>query len=156
MSELSFLGPWSPQVVAAFLTEANVPVRLAFSAGDATPRVLPLWFVYEEERIWCAMQRSSFTSRCLERNNACGFEVSFERPPYRGVRGTANATLVADRGGAVLERCIEKYLGESDPALSNWLLSRAAEELAVCLEPRSVSSWDFRNRMADPGRDAAH
>jgi len=155
MSDTSFLGPWSPEEVAAFLTEATVPIRLAFSDSEAKPRVLPLWFVYEEKRLWCAMQKSSFASRSLARNNACGFDVSVERPPYRGVRGTATATLVAHKGEAVLERCIDKYLGESDPTLSRWLLSRAAEETAVCLEPSSVSSWDFRSRMADPGRETA-
>lgn len=150
MPDIRFLGPWGPRRVATFLTETKIPLRLAFSAADATPRVLPLWFVYSEDRIWCAMQRSSFSARCLAGNSACGFDVSVEQPPYRGVRGTAIATLVADQGEAVLEKCIAKYLGDSDPKLSKWLLSRAQEEVVFCLELRSVSSWDFRGRMSEP------
>ena len=90
----------------------------------------------------------------LREDPRCAFEVAPNDPPYCGVRGQAEATLSMDGAGALLERLIARYLGDTNPSLSKWLLSRAEEEWLIRLDPTWVSAWDYRGRMSGtPGRD---
>jgi hypothetical protein len=66
---------------------------------------------------------------------------------YKGVRGKAIASLKSDSEGVVLSSLIARYLGDSQPGLSQWLLSRRADEYAIHLKITSQSDWDFSARM---------
>ena len=56
-------------------------------------------------------------------------------------------TLHDERGEEMLRVLIERYLGESRPRLARSLLARGDQETAICIEPRSLISWDYRERM---------
>lgn len=142
-------GPWSPSQVDAFLAETCVPLRLAANGTAGHPALVSLWFTPIEGRLWCATQRTAHIARLIERDPRCGFEVSVETPPYRGVRGSAEATLHADRGEAILRLLLDRYLGGTDSRLARQLLSRAGDEVAIALEPTRMSTWDFTERMKD-------
>jgi hypothetical protein len=106
-----------------------------------------LWYTHEAGTLWCATQRDSSIARSLARDPRCGFEIAPEALPYHGVRGQALATLHDDRGEEMLRRLIERYLGDASSRLAHWLLSRAASETAIALAPRTLVSWDYRERM---------
>jgi hypothetical protein len=90
----------------------------------------------------------------LQADARCAFEVAPNEPPYCGVRGQAKAELSKDGAGELLERLIARYLGDSNPGLANWLMSRVEDEWVIRLEPIWFSAWDYRARMAPPpGRD---
>ena len=140
-------GPWSPEQVDHFFEETVVPLRLACNGKGAHPVLVSLWFTLEDGVLWCATQRSALVTRLLERDPHCAFEVSIETPPYRGVRGQAVAKLHADRGEPMLRRLLGRYLGGEDSELARMLLARAADEVAIALAPRTLTSWDFSERM---------
>jgi len=98
--------------------------------------------------IWCATQRASSIASSLARDPRCAFEIAPEGLPYRGVRGQAHASLHDARGEEILRLLIERYLGDVTSDLARWLLSRARGETAVALAPRTLLSWDYRERMA--------
>ncbi len=148
-------GPWSNDDVARFLIDTRIPLRLAAHGTSGHPALVSLWFLSEGDRLWCATQRGAYIHRLLERDPRCGFEVSVESPPYRGVRGTAMATLHADRGGEILRRLIDRYLGSDQSQLAQSLLARSDHEVAIALEPQSVVTWDFEARMREVVDDAA-
>ena len=141
-------GPWSSSEVERFLAETRVPLRLAVHGASGHPVVVSLWFVRAEQRLWCATQRRSRLASLLVRDPRCAFEVAPDAPPYRGVRGQALASLRDDRGEEMLGILIDRYLGDRSSRLARWLLDRAAGETAIALEPRTLVSWDYRERMS--------
>jgi hypothetical protein len=85
----------------------------------------------------------------LRRDRRCAFEVAPETAPYRGVRGQGLAELHEERGEEILRLLIDRYLEDSTSRLARWLLSRARQETAIAIEPLTLLSWDFRERMGD-------
>lgn len=138
-------GPWSADLVAAYLDQSRIPIRLASSGSF--PLVQSLWFRFEEGALWCATQADSVLAQRLRRNPRCGFEVSADSPPYRGVRGTGLATLVPEAAAEVLPRLIRRYQGTDDSPLAAWLMSRITTEVAVRIDDLTVTSWDYSSRM---------
>jgi hypothetical protein len=72
--------------------------------------------------------------------------------PYRGIRGRARVRCLPEQGGAVLGRLIDRYLPDRDHPLATWLLSRAADEVAIEITPTWQSRWDYSDRMQGLGR----
>ena len=140
-------GPWDATAVEGFLRETVIPIRLA-SAGRTSPLVQSLWFIYDDDALWCCTQREAVLTRRLIADPRCGFEVSGDSPPYRGVRGTAVAEVLPDRAADILPRLIDRYLGNEPNQLSRWLLSRLDREVAIRLHDLRVTSFDFTPRMA--------
>lgn len=138
-------GPWSEAEIGSYLVATVVPVRLA-SMGSF-PLVQSLWFLPVGLDLWCATQADSVLARRLRADARCGFEVSGDSPPYRGVRGSGHATLVPEAAADVLPRLIERYEVADDSPLAAWLLSRIDTEVAVRISPRSMTSWDYTLRM---------
>lgn len=137
-------GPWDRSQIEAFLNETVIPIRLA-SAGRTSPLVQSLWFLHDEGALWCCTQSEALLTRRLGSNPRCGFEVSGDLPPYRGVRGTAKAEILPGRAADMLPRLIERY--DAPASLADWLLSRLDREVAIRLHSLRVTSFDFTTRM---------
>ena len=142
-------GPWSLEQSERFLREFRAPMRLACNGGSGHPVLASLWFVPLDGKLWCATQRTARVVSHLSRDPRCAFEVSVESPPYRGVRGQGVATLQEDRGEEVLRTLIDRYLEDPTSQLAAFLLARVDDEVAIAIEPRTLVSWDYRERMGD-------
>lgn len=142
-------NPWNPAQIAVFLGESRIPLRLAAQDLGGCPRVVSLWFLPEVDgALWCATQASAQVARYLAAAPRCGFEVAGDLPPYRGVRGTALASLHPERGEEILRRLLERYGIAPHSKLAASLRAKASSEVAIRLAPARVSSWDFSARMA--------
>ena len=141
-------GPWDRLVIDVFLVSTRIPVRLATN-GSSGPLVQSLWFAPIGVQLWCCTQKSSLLTRRLDRDDRVGFEVAADTPPYRGVRGTGVAELVDENVEDVLRTLIARYQGSERTHLSEWLLSRVDSEVAIRIDPRTISSWDYSSRMGN-------
>jgi hypothetical protein len=144
-------GPWSNSEVQRFLEATEIPLRLACNGADGHPLLASLWCLPENGVLWCATQRDAAVASVLTRDPRCAFEVSVESPPYVGVRGKAMARLDDERAEEVLRRLIQRYLGGSDSKLARLLLDRVDQETAIAIEPETLVTWDFRERMSESG-----
>jgi nitroimidazol reductase NimA-like FMN-containing flavoprotein (pyridoxamine 5'-phosphate oxidase superfamily) len=146
-----YTGAWDRAGVAAFLTDARVPIRLACRTPAGALWMLSLWFDFdpEAERFVCATAATADVVEYLRADDAVAFEVSTNDPPYRGVRGNGRATVDPDEGKAVLRSLLERYLGGTDSALARRLLDPARDEVRIRIDPDRLYSWDFSERMAD-------
>jgi nitroimidazol reductase NimA-like FMN-containing flavoprotein (pyridoxamine 5'-phosphate oxidase superfamily) len=140
-------GPWTAAQAAAFLAEAVIPVRLATS-GTHGPTVQSMWFAWDGTALWCATQRQALVVTRLSRDPRVGFEVAADSPPYRGVRGSAEVTVVPEQGERVLRDLLQRYQGGDSTPLARWLLSRAADEVALRIVPTTLATWDYSSRMS--------
>lgn len=138
-------GPWDLATVQDFLARTVIPVRLA--SQGSFPMVQSLWFLPEGDCLWCATQQDSVLARRLAKDDRCGFEVSADAPPYRGVRGTGRARLDSGAAAQVLPRLIDRYQGPERTPLGDWLLSRLDTEVAIRIDGLAVTSWDYSTRM---------
>ena len=145
--EIEVKGPWPRQEVDSYLTESRLPLRLACIGDDGFPRVVSVWFQYRDGMLLCATHRDSQLARMIRGNPKVGFEVATNDPPYYGVRGQGMAELSEEGGADTLKALIDRYLGQTNASLGDWLLSRSEEELALCVEIQRFFSWDYRKRM---------
>jgi nitroimidazol reductase NimA-like FMN-containing flavoprotein (pyridoxamine 5'-phosphate oxidase superfamily) len=142
-------GPWTAGKIDLFLRDTRVPVRIACNGSSGHPVMASLWFVPIEGKLYCATQRSSRIVSLLSQDPRCAFELSVEAPPYRGVRGQGIATVHPDLGEQILHLLIDRYLGDSTEPPAPLLLARVEHEVAIAIEPQSLVSWDYRDRMGD-------
>lgn len=139
-------GPWDMAGIMEFLESTRIPMRLA-SNGASGPLVQSLWFLVEEGDLWCATQQTSLLAQRIARNPRVGFEIAGDLPPYRGVRGTGDATLHPGEAGRILPVLITRYQGDTRTSLSDWLMSRLDREVAVRISPTTLTTWDYSGRM---------
>lgn len=123
-------------------------MRLAFVTPSGWPFVLSLWFLPEGGELLAATRPTADLVRALRADPRCGFEIAGDMPPYRGVRGRAEVTLDNDNGAAVLDRLLERYLGNLQSPLATRLRAVAEDEVSLRLRPISYTSWDYTERMA--------
>jgi len=141
-------GDWDLKRIEEYLNQTRFPLRFSCITSKGYPTVFSLWYLYENDRIWCAVQKDSAIANILRSNNKCGFEVGPNSSPYMGVRGKGDAQLVSEKGGEVLEKLINRFLDDDNAGLSDWLLSRKETETAICIDPVWFYSWDYSKRMA--------
>jgi len=139
-------GPWDADEVSQFLSNAAIPIRLA-TRGREHPLVQSVWFSFDGSTIWCATQADSLLARRLRNDNACGFEVAADSPPYCGVRGHGVAEFHPEKAADLLDHLIDRYLGDDNSSLADWLQSRLDNEVAIGITDLRVSSWDYTQRM---------
>lgn len=138
---------WSLQKISDYLGEQLIPIRLGCLTRKGSPIVCSLWYLYEDGALWCATQKPSRVAGYLAHDPVCGFEVAGETMPYKGVRGQGKVAISEKRGVDVLERLIDRYLGNRESNFAHWLLRRASQEVAIRIEPTWMTSWDFSPRM---------
>lgn len=140
------VGVWSENEMRAYLEQAIIPIRLAVQ-NERGPLVLSLWFIPIDVILWCATSGSARLIDYLRAEPRCGFEVAADTPPYRGVRGQGVAHLHPKEGASILLRLLDRYSIAPDSPLARNLLSRSDQEIAIAIEPVTLTSWDFTLRM---------
>lgn len=141
-------GPWSHDEVGRFLVRSVIPLRIGVTTHSGWPLVLSLWFVPVGDELLAATRPTSTLVRCLDDRPRCGFEVAGDTPPYHGIRGRAEVVLDPAAGGATLDLLLDRYLGGTTSPLAERLRLDASDEVAIRLRPLSITSWDYRARMA--------
>jgi hypothetical protein len=132
------------------LLDERIPLRISVQTTKG-PLIAPLWFEWDGARFWCACQKDAAIVRALERDPLCAFDLSTNDMPYRGLRGRGHAHCRPERGVAVLERLIDRYLPDRRTPLAAWLLSRSTNEVAIEITPTWQTTWDYSARMSDLG-----
>ena len=131
----------------SFFTSYIAPMRISGISQSGYPIICSLWFEYADDVIWCATQKSAKIVRVFSENPKCAFELAPNKPPYFGVRGQGNAAIQFADADKLLERLIDRYLGDRNSRLAKILLEKVADEVAIRIEIKQIYSWDYRNRM---------
>jgi len=139
---------WSAKEVEDFFADYRSPLRLAVVGDAGFPLICSLWFAYEEGRLLCATTRDAKVVECLRANAKCGFEIATNEPPYFGVRGQGVATVSSQGAIDLLGDLVDRYIGSRETKFAGWLLSRAADEVAIQIDIRWLTSWDYTGRMS--------
>ena len=133
----------------SFMQQTIIPLRLACVTESGWPLTPSLWYVSLDGAIYCATQQSARVVRYLQNEPRCGFEIASDLPPYCGMRGQAKAVIEPEKGAAVLETLLLRYLNSTDNDLARGLLSKKDKEVAIRIEPVNITTWNFKDRMQD-------
>ncbi|MER5176712.1 MAG: hypothetical protein ABJB73_13210 [Candidatus Nitrosocosmicus sp.] len=135
-----------------YLIDSDIPIRLSCLSTLDWPMVLSLWYVYIDEKFYCATQNTARIIKYLKRSSKCGFEIAGDRFPYRGIRGYGNTSILEDKGEDILHILLQKYFkGQETSTLYRLLLSEKhlQNEVAIEITPVHIFEWDFKKRMSD-------
>ncbi|HSG31161.1 MAG TPA: pyridoxamine 5'-phosphate oxidase family protein [Thermodesulfobacteriota bacterium] len=139
---------WDDREIQKFLTGSLIPMRLAVNDTAGFPLICSLWYLFDNNKLYCATSIKSKICRLLQNNNRCAFEIAPNHPPYKGVRGQAKVNIAPDSGKLILKKLMTRYLGTTDSNLAKWLLSRERSEQRLIIEPQWISAWDYSARMS--------
>jgi Pyridoxamine 5'-phosphate oxidase len=98
---------------------------LAFNGLEGRPRVLPVWFLYEDGDILIGSPRHAYKNRCLSADPRASFAVVSSTRPHQQVTLLADAVVQNvsdDDRNQFIKRTSTHYLGRegSDLYLENW------------------------------------
>ena len=147
MTQPHLSGPWLESQIESYLYESTIPIRLSAISSNGWPIVVSLWFIFDSGRILCSSKQQSKIISFLKHNPRCAFEISRDSPPYYGVRGQGNATLLGDDDGKILKQLYDRFIGSKETPFRRWLLDNTDEEVVISIEPFRLMSWDYRARM---------
>jgi len=139
---------WQAQEIHLFLTSTTVPMRLACQDANGFPLVCSLWFCYHDNYLWCVSHEKSHIVKLLKADNKVAFEVGVNAPPYLGIRGQGQVTLLREPAAAMLSMMLDRYQVDADSKLAKWLLGRISKEYAVRIDIKRISAWDYTQRMS--------
>lgn len=146
MKNLSNKSGWNAAQVQRFLERSTIPIRIAVADGDY-PLICSVWYEYLDGDLCIVSHKGSKLAKLLRQAGRCAFEIAPNEAPYCGVRGKADVTASYDCAESALKRLIQRYLGDSNQGLANWLLGRVDDEIVFTLHPTWATSWDYGGRM---------
>lgn len=84
----TFRGAGTPDEADAFLGEVTIPIRLATHRPDGSLWLVALWYRYRDGSFERATRTNADVVGFLRDDAEVASDVSTNRPPYRGIRGT--------------------------------------------------------------------
>jgi PPOX class probable F420-dependent enzyme len=82
----------------AFLREPGIILKLATVGPDGMPLVVPIWFIYEEGRIWFTPRQHSEWLGHLRRDPRVALCIDEQALPYRKVVAQGRAEIAYECG----------------------------------------------------------
>lgn len=135
--------------VAQRLLTSTIPARLAFVGPGGHPNVMPIWFLWRDERIVMCSLAEAAKVRAIEKHPEIAVTIDSEAPPYESLRARGRAELeLVDGVLPEYVECAHRYYGTDRG--DEWItliepfMSRMAR---ISLEPDWVEVWDFRERF---------
>ncbi|CAH0991221.1 hypothetical protein SIN8267_01323 [Sinobacterium norvegicum] len=138
---------WDLAAIEQFLRVQNTPMRIAVMDSDGFPMICSVWHQYRQGNIYAVAHKNSKLIRKLQQTPQCAFEVALNKPPYKGVRGQAVATIGEQDAASQLDDLLNRFIGDGYDQLRTFLSSRGEDERVITLTLGKITAWDFSGRM---------
>jgi PPOX class probable F420-dependent enzyme len=134
--------PLTPEELDEFLAAPRL-AHFATMSRDGSPRVRPLWYVYEDGVFWFTTRLEvRWTGADVAEGSAVAVSIAGEDRPYRAVLARGTAEVWEEDRERWLERIAVRY-GEDEGR--RWLAGALKEPDRVVLRlvPDSLVTWDY-------------
>ena len=129
-----------------FLTDKKLNLLLGTVGGSGDPFIHPVWFLYENEKLYVETSKTSKKVQNIQQKNMVYFCIDDENLPYRGVRGKALVKISTDVEDniPIAERIMIKYTGNLENKVAKMLMDgvRAGQSAILEISPEYYSTWD--------------
>jgi hypothetical protein len=135
--------------VAKRLLSSTVPARLAYTARDGTPRVMPIWFHWTGDELVMCTFVSSPKIAAVRENPTVAITIDTEGFPSESllIRGHASVTEV-DGAPPEYAAAARRYLGEEAAAAYIPQVDQPGTRMAsIAVHPTWVGVLDFQTRF---------
>jgi nitroimidazol reductase NimA-like FMN-containing flavoprotein (pyridoxamine 5'-phosphate oxidase superfamily) len=129
--------------------ESKLNLQLATIDEKGDPNIQPVWFYYDKGKgkLLIITSKLSKKTQNLKIRPTIYFSIDDQSPPYKGVKGKGNATIVEEPNRIVpqAEKISMKYLGSLDHPSAKEMVDRSknGEGILVGNSPKFFSTWDF-------------
>jgi len=134
----------SQQELDFFLSNGRI-VRVSSVGPDGTPHIIPIWYVYENGRLYLSTGPQSIKVRNLRANNKVAFCVDVGEAFYdlKAVVGKGTAKILTDKkfNDEIGKKILLKYLGDLNSPAAKQLAS--LEHVVIEITPTTETSWDY-------------
>jgi PPOX class probable F420-dependent enzyme len=132
--------------IEAFLDESRHAIAAVIGA-DGVPRLSPIWFLYEDERLYFTTLLTSAKYRALRRDPRISLCIDAGHPDARAVCIRGRVQLIDDSSDEYDDlhwRIVRRYY-ESDREAERWMESVAEEgpSALVVVSPERIFGWDY-------------
>jgi len=133
--------------------ESNLNLQIATIDEKGDPNIQPVWFYYDKDegKLLIITSKSAKKTQNLKNRPSVYFSIDDESPPFKGVKGKGNATIVEDPKRIVpqAEKISMKYLGTLEHLAAKEMTNRSknGEGILVEISPKFFSTWDFGKRQ---------
>ena len=134
----------SQQELDFFLSNGRI-VRVSSVGPDGTPHIIPIWYVYENGKLYLSTGPQSIKVRNLRANNKVAFCVDVGEAFYdlKAVVGKGTAKILTDKkfNDEIGKKILLKYLGDLNSPAAKQLAS--LEHVVIEITPTTETSWDY-------------
>ncbi|MBI3253424.1 MAG: pyridoxamine 5'-phosphate oxidase family protein [Nitrosopumilales archaeon] len=132
--------------VEEFLSKSKLNLLLGTIDPKGEPNVHPVWYYYENGKLYVETSKSSSKVKNIKNNNAVYFCIDDEKIPYKGVRGkgTTKISENIERNTPIASKIMIKYTGSLDNQIAKFLMDGVKNGFSVILEiaPKYYATWD--------------
>ena len=142
------IGPkLSEDQIFKFLLSGKMNLQFASLDEKNEPNIHPVWYIYNDKKIYFATEAKSKKIRNIKHNNSVYFSIANEEEPFMGVRGKGKSKILEnkDQNYQITKKIISKYVGREDSGLAKEILDEIKLGLEVIVEitPKYFSAWTF-------------
>lgn len=137
----------SEKEITEFLSTSKKNLQLGTIDEKNEPNVHPVWFLFENYKLYIATETKSKKLNNIRRNNQVYFSVDDDSLDFRGVRGKGTAKILEGRefNVKITEKIVMKYAKSLDGELAKEIMVEIKDgsELLVEISPKFYSAWSF-------------
>jgi nitroimidazol reductase NimA-like FMN-containing flavoprotein (pyridoxamine 5'-phosphate oxidase superfamily) len=132
--------------VINFLSNSKLFARIGTIDEKEDPNVHPVWYYFDNDRIYFETGKNSKKLRNIKRKNNIYFCIDDTNLPYKGVRGKGTAIISNDinRNISIAEKILNKYTGSLDNNMAKFLMDAIVRGESIIIEiiPHFYATWD--------------
>lgn len=136
----------SEQQVRDFLN-SKLNLQLATVDSKGEPNIHPVWFVFDNEKLYLATPKKSKKAQNALSKNLVYYSIDDKNMPYKRVKGKGTVKLLEDIDSnlKIAEKIILKYTGSLESDIGKFIFAQTKEGSEAILEitPKYYSAWSF-------------
>ncbi|MFX0106249.1 MAG: pyridoxamine 5'-phosphate oxidase family protein [Candidatus Hodarchaeota archaeon] len=129
--------------IKEFINSAKI-ARICTHNKDGTIHAVPVWFYYDNERLFIGTPKASRRFRNIKRNNNVTVLIDEVGPPTRAVIIYGEASIDEKNTDEIAHSIFSRYMSEEE-AKGYWKgLSEIMDGVIVIIKPIHMASFDYK------------
>jgi nitroimidazol reductase NimA-like FMN-containing flavoprotein (pyridoxamine 5'-phosphate oxidase superfamily) len=120
-------------------------LRLATIDSSGNPHIVPVWYMYENNRFYVGTNTKTKKARNIKKNSKVSFciDVGIKSPDIVGIMGVGRARLIlkTDRVESIAEKILLRYFKNLKNQSAQQLLNQT--DCIIEITPKKITNWEY-------------